>query len=142
MNNIIEYDVIMKEVELRFYGYTWEEYAFQLEGHSGIFIVYLGCLDSEGFVVVKDILYIGYHKRINELFDNGKIGSLKKQVDGSYRLFFSYADVLSETEGITLAKIMNNAIDYRKIKPVSRNNRIIKLICKGKCDLVPYEIRG
>lgn len=135
----------MKEVELYFHGYTWEEYAYQIIGHPGIYVVYGGHLDSEGFVVMHEVLYIGYHKRINELFENGMLYSLKHQIKDNERLFFSYTDVMSEEEGNMIAAMLVSSVNPKKAKSeleeIARR-KINKIVCKGKCDLLPNVIIG
>lgn len=59
----------MKTIRLHFHGYTWEDYAFQISSLRGIFVIYKGKLDLEGAVLLQDILYIGYHQGIYEMYD-------------------------------------------------------------------------
>ena len=98
----------MKEIELYFYGYTWEKYAYQIVEHPGIYVVYLGHLDSEGFVVMNKVLYVGYHKRYADILDSEIIDDLKS--------------------------LFSNKRKYG----INKDN--IKIICKGKCELIPNEI--
>lgn len=96
----------MKTFELYFYGYTWEEYAFQISDLKGIFVIYQGCLDSEGIIDIKDLLYIGYHNGIIGLYENGIIDSIRHYVKPGGRLFLSYAETPSDEEGKELASVI------------------------------------
>ena len=130
----------MKVVELNFYGYTWEEYAFQISGLQGIFIIYKGILDAEGFVVLNKVLYIGYHNGLIELYNQKVFESIRQFVAPSERIFLSYAEVLNDVVGNDLATLINN-----EVNPLYKNKetKIVsdyKLICKGNCDLIPKEI--
>ena len=130
----------MKVVELKFYGYTWEEYVFQISSLQGIFIIYKGKIDAEGFVKLNQVLYVGYHKGLIELYDQKVFESIRQFVAPSERIFISYAEVLNDVVGNDLASMINNVVTplykNKEIKTVSD----YKLICKGNCDLIPKEI--
>ena len=130
----------MKVIELNFYGYTWEEYAFQISSLQGIFIIYKGRIDAEGFIELNQVLYIGYHKGIIELYDHNVIESIRRLVAPSERIFLSYAEIHSDVVGKDMASLINN-----EVKPLYKNKETrevsdYKLICKGNCDLIPKEM--
>ena len=130
----------MKVIELNFYGYTWEEYAFQISSLQGIFIIYKGRIDAEGFIDLNQVLYIGYHKGLIELYDQNVIECIRRLVAPSERIFLSYAEVHSDVVGNDMASLINN-----EVKPLYKNKEIrevsdYKLICKGNCDLIPKEM--
>ena len=130
----------MRTVDLYFYGYTWEEYAFLISSQEGIFIVYKGRLDSEGAIDIKDVLYVGYHKGIKELYDRKLFDSIRQYVDISDRIFLSYAEVPSDEKGYDLASIIARAVSpsYIEGEQISVSN--IKVVCKGNCKFIPSEI--
>ena len=131
----------MRTFELYFYGYTWEEYAFQISSLKGIFVIYQGCLDSEGSIDIKDLLYVGFHNGIISLYENGIMDSLKKYVEPRNRLFLSYAEIPADVDGEKLVSILKRAV-----KPKFNPNSSIsdypntKLVNKGNCKLIPEEI--
>lgn len=130
----------MKLVELNFYGYTWEEYSFQISSLQGIFIIYNGGLDAEGFVKLNQVLYIGYHKGLIELYDQKVFESIRQFVAPSERVFISYAEVLNDVVGNDLVSMINNAVKPLYMNKAIKNVYDYKLICKGNCDLIPKEI--
>ena len=129
----------MKEIELNFYGYTWEKYAYQIAGKPGIYIVYSGHLDPEGFVVMNRVLYVGYHKRCADILDNEIIDVLRSSLVNYDNLFFSYAVYPSEKEGKEIAALIMNSLNLNKVKLV-KDKVDKKIVCKGKCELIPNEI--
>jgi hypothetical protein len=131
----------MRRFELYFYGYTWEEYAFQISSLKGIFLIYQGCLDSEGSIDIKNLLYVGYHNGIIDLYENGVIGSLKQYVDPGNRLFLSYAEVPTNENGEELASIINSVVKPKYIPNDDRSGfSNIQLVIKGNHELIPEEI--
>lgn len=136
----------MKKVTLTFYGYTWEEYAFQISSLKGLFVVYKGRLDNEGYVDIKEVLYVGYHNGIIELYDDNIIDSLKQYMDFGERLFLSYAEVPSDTDGETISSLISKAVHsiYKKEKKekIKNSSEQITITCKGNCELIPQEIIG
>ena len=129
----------MKEIELYFYGYTWEKYAYQIAGQPGIYIVYSGHLDPEGFVVMNRVLYVGYHKRCADILESDIIDDLRSSLENNYNLFFSYAIYPSEKEGKEIAELIMNSLNLSKGK-LGKDMVDKKIVCKGKCELIPNEI--
>ncbi len=129
----------MKEIELYFYGYTWEKYAYQIVEHPGIYIVYSGHLDAEGFVVMNRVLYVGFHKRCADILESDIIDDLRSSLENNYNLFFSYAIYSSEKEGKEIAALIMNSLHLNK-GILDNNKDNIKIFCKGKCELIPNEI--
>ena len=131
----------MKRIELYFYGYTWEEYAFQISGLNGIFVIYQGCLNSEGTINIRDILYIGYHNGIIGLYENGVIDSIKQFVEPGCRLFLSYAETPNQEDGKNLASMIINIANPKFKQEIKRSNfQNAKIIIKGNCKFIPEEI--
>lgn len=131
----------MRRFKLYFYGYTWEEYAFQISSLKGIFVIYQGCLDSEGSVDIKDLLYIGYHNGIISLYENGVIDAIKQYVEPGNRLYLSYAETQTDEEGKELASMI-----IRASKPKYKLEKDLcdfpnaTIIINGNCKFIPEEI--
>ena len=133
----------MKILKLYFYGYTWEEYAFQISSLKGIFIVYSGNLDPEGSVKIKEVLYVGFHNGIKELYDTKILDDLKNCLKKGDRLYLSLAEVTSEEEGNILAMKIEQTITpfYRhNSDPTTNLGNYEKIMCTGQCDLIPEVI--
>lgn len=131
----------MRKFELYFYGYTWEEYAFQISSLKGIFVIYQGCLDSEGSIDIKDILYVGYHNGIIDLYDNGVINSIKQYLEPGNRLFLSYAETPTDEDGEELASIITSVVKPKYIPKGVRNDFLnTQLVNKGYCKFIPENI--
>jgi len=133
----------MKKVVLHFYGYTWEEYAFQISSLKGIFIVYRGQLDPEGFIDLKEILYVGYHHGIIELYDNKIIDSLKQYMVLGERLFLSYAEEPNDVDGKQIASLIAEAVQPKHREDALDTSEIheMTVLCQGNCKLIPKEIK-
>lgn len=133
----------MKEVTLTFYGYTWEDYAFQISSLKGLFVVYKGKLDHEGYVDIKEVLYVGYHNGIIELYDDNIIDSLRQYMDTGERLFLSYAEVPSDADGGTISSLISKAVHPKYKKKNNKNSsEQFTITCKGNCELIPQVIIG
>lgn len=132
----------MNKVTLTFFGYTWEEYAFQISSLKGLFVVYKGRLDREGYVDIEDVLYVGYHNGILELYDDNIIDSLKQFMDSGERLFLSYAEVPSDADGETISSLISKAVHPKYKKNMINCSEQMTIICKGNCELIPQEIIG
>ena len=129
----------MRTVDLYFYGYTWEEYAFHIPNLTGI---YRGSLAPEGSIIIKDLLYVGYHKSIKELYDDHIMDSIRQYVNPIDQIFLSYAEVPFEEDGKDLASVILNETHP---KYSIENNSVasdIKLVCKGNSKLIPEVIIG
>ena len=81
-----------KQIFLHFYGYTWEEYSFQLPSMKGIYVVYGGKLSCEGEIELHNVLYIGFHESISEMFDRGVFENIRRQSSPYDRFFLAYAE--------------------------------------------------
>lgn len=130
----------MKEIELRFYGYTWEDYAFQISSLRGIFFIYKGNLDYEGAVVLKDILYVGYHHGIYEMYDEGIMNRIKEYVGVNDRIFLSYSEVHDDEDGKEIEAFLRKAVNPRFNVDEVTNHSDIHIICNGGCALFPKEL--
>lgn len=130
----------MKEIKLRFYGYTWEDYAFQISSLRGVFIIYNGKLDYEGAVVLKDILYVGFHHGIYEMYDEGIMNKIKGYVDSTDRIFLSYAEVSDDDKGKEIEVHLRGVLKPRfGAEEVARHSDL-QIICEGACALFPNEL--
>lgn len=131
----------MKRFELYFYGYTWEEYVFQISSLKGIFVIYHGGLDLEGSVDIKDLLYIGYHNGIIALYEDGVMDSIKKFVKPGNRIFLSYAEMSTNEDGELISSLIIQAANP-KYKQVVRQSDLKNaiIIIKGNCKFIPEEI--
>lgn len=131
----------MKDIRLKFYGYTWEDYAFQISSLRGLYVIYKGQLDSEGFINLFDILYMGYHNGIYEMYDNGCMTQIRDYVNNGERIFLSYAEVPEGEDGRELEAILKNAIESQYISDIKVSNSSNKrLVCEGSCALFPKEL--
>lgn len=130
----------MKDIKLRFYGYTWEDYAFQISSLRGVFVVYKGKLDYEGAVALKDILYVGYHHGIYEMYNEGIMNQIKEFVDTSDRIFLSYAEVPNDVDGKKIEALLRKAIKPRLYVEELTNSSGTQIICDGACSLFPEEL--
>lgn len=130
----------MKTIRLHFHGYTWEDYAFQISSLRGIFVIYKGKLDLEGAVLLQDILYIGYHRGIYEMYDEGCMDQIKNFVTANGRIFLSYAEVPAGEDGKVVERFLR-----KSIKPCFGGEETVvssemQIVCGGACALFPKEI--
>ena len=130
----------MKGLNLRFYGYTWEDYAFLISSLRGVFVIYKGKLDYEGVVLLKDILYVGYHHGIYELYDDGIMNQIKDYVDSTDRIFLSYAEVSDNDKGKEIEAHLRNVMKPRFSAEVLARHSELHIICEGACALFPNEL--
>ena len=131
----------MRIFKLYFYGYTWEEYAFQISSLKGIFVIYQGCLDPEGSVDIKDLLYVGYHNGIISLYENGVIDAIKQYVEPGNRLYLSYGETRTDEEGKELASMIIRASNpkYKPEKDLCDFQKAT-IFSNGNCKFLPEEI--
>ena len=127
----------MKEIRLNFYGYTWEEYAFQVSNIKGLFVIYKGQLDKEGFVSLQDILYVGYHHGIYEMYDEGCMNQIRHFIDPNDRIFLSYSEIPLDVDGKAVETILRNSIKPRFVRETEMIPSEIEIICDGACALFP-----
>ena len=129
----------MRVVRLHFYGYTWEEYAFQISSLTGIFIVYSGNLTSDGEIALDNVLYIGYHSGIFELYEKGIFDNIEGFVPKGGRIFLSYAEVPSCSNPEDLVCCIENVAHPKYIKEKKPCTVNMKITCSGNCALIPKE---
>lgn len=129
-----------KQITLHFYGYTWEEYAFQISTMKGIYVVYRGKLGIEGEVELHDVLYIGYHGSMSEMYDCGVIDFFKSQPSPYDRIFLAYAEFHDIAKGRDLAKKLNDAMHSMMTSSDIDTLDNVKIYCEGSCALLPKEI--
>lgn len=130
----------MKEIRLKFYGYTWEDYAFQISNLRGVFFIYKGNLDYEGAVVLKNILYVGYHHGIYEMYDEGCMNQIKNYVTANDRIFLSYAEVPDGEDGKVVEQFLRRSVKPRIGGEEASGSSEIRIVCEGACALLPKEI--
>ena len=124
----------MQAVRLHFYGYTWEDYWWQISNKQGIVIVYRGKLDPEEGVVMEEILHIS-STSVKDIHDNSIMTEIKKSMEPKDMLFFSYSEVDSEIAN----DVKNLLVD--KVRPhfnkVCTTSRNLTIESSGKCALLP-----
>ena len=130
----------MKEIRLKFHGYTWEDYAFQISSLRGIFVIYKGKLDLEGAVLLQDILYIGYHQGIYEMYDEGCMDQIKNFVTANGRIFLSYSEVPAGVDGEEVEQFLRRTVKPRFGGEETAGSSEMQIVCGGACALFPKEI--
>ncbi len=127
----------MQTVRLNFYGYTWEDFRWQISNLKGILLVYRGKLDMEGFTVMEEILHIS-NTSVKELYETPLMDEIKKNIPSTDMIFFSYADVDTEVA----AQVESLLVE--KVKPrysISiKASRDIIIESSGNCALLPSVI--
>ena len=128
----------MKQYDLIFQGYTWDEYFYVISEKRGVLVTYCGSFDSEGAVKMDEILYIEGAKRLREIYERSKMQEIRNEVSASGgKLFFSYAE--TDESYSEIAAYLNDII-----KPRINNNREVtekvSVLCKGACALFPDKI--
>lgn len=128
----------MKQYELTFQGYTWDEYFYVISEKRGVLVTYRGSLDSEGTVKLDEILQIDGSERLREVYEQSQMQEIRSEVSVSGgKLFFSYAE--TDENYSEIAAYLNEMI-----KPRFNNNREVtgkvSALCKGACSLFPDKI--
>ena len=129
-----------KVITLHFYGYTWEEYAFQISNMKGIFVVFSGKLIEDGNIGLCKILYIGYHAGISELYENQIIDKLKPLMNSNERIFFSFSEIPHGEDYKIIESKLNIAVNpsFKRIfEPLAIS---VRIICEGSRGLLPKEV--
>lgn len=126
----------MKDYDLYFHGYSWEEYFHVISNKSGILVVYKGYLDKEGFVNMKDIIYIDEADKIGDLYCSEKFDLIRKKLAPIDRLFFSYAE-MPKNGRKDIAAFLNM---FFKLGNIHKDRLQTRLLCKGACALFPQEL--
>ena len=70
----------MKQLELEFQGYTWDEYFYVIANKAGILVAYKGGLDSDGIPQMKEIFYVEEADEINTIYESTKLNEIRKRV--------------------------------------------------------------
>lgn len=128
----------MTRIKLNFWGYTWEDFVPQISERKGIFLVYKGKLDNEGFVKVTELLYIDYTKA-SLLYPSEIIDSIKKELNKTEMLFFSFANVDERIADEVLKFILSKISTSYNQKTVCTSCFIIE--STGNCDFFPPIIK-
>lgn len=132
-----------KQITLYFYGYTWEEYAFQISSMKGIYVVYGGKLSSEGEVELHVVLYIGFHTSMSEMYDCGVFELLKKRSSLYDRIFLAYAEFHDIEKGKAVAQKLNDVMQTMHPMITSSDTATlgdVKIFCEGSCAMLPKEL--
>ena len=130
----------MQIVKLNFWGYTWEQFRLQIDYQQGILLVYRGFLDAEGFVRMKEIVYVDY-SNIHELYHTPVMSSIKESIVSGEMLFFSLAEVDQEIANDVKALLVD-AVKPMFNERVEVINSKISIECIGNCDLLPHIINN
>lgn len=126
----------MKKYELKFEGYTWDEYFYVIGNKSGILVAYRGGLDSEGAIKLEDIVYIDEADKLSLSYESSYIKDIRKRLDNC-RLFFSYAEMKNDGREDVVKELK------RYLLPINNEKSVLpqmKLLCKGACSLFPKEL--
>lgn len=129
----------MNLIKLYFWGYTWEQFRGQIGQRKGILLVYKGIKDAEGFVVMKELVYIDYTS-INELYENPVMDVIKKSMAPEEMLFYSMADVDERIAKEVLALLHGSVKSVLNEKVTVKSDLVIE--CSGKCDMLPHIINN
>lgn len=127
---------VMK-LDLCFNGYTWEDYFYVISEKSGILVTYVGTLDSEGIVVLNRIVAVNEADRFCDIIESEAYQAMKLTIGLNERLFFSYAEVISEHRN-TIYKWLCNELINNGIN--NDSYQLNQTICKGACALFPKKI--
>ena len=126
----------MKKYNLKFQGYTWDEYFFVIANKPGIVVVYKGGLDSEGAIRLDNIIYVDGADEIGQVYESKKLKDIRKKISNTDRLFFSYAEMKAENRN----EVVSNLRGLLKLENVNINTSNQKITCKGAGALFPKEI--
>ena len=69
----------MKKYNLKFQGYTWDEYFFVIANKPGLVVVYKGGLDSEGAIRLDNIIYVDGADEIGQVYESKKLKDIRKK---------------------------------------------------------------
>lgn len=126
----------MKEIVLKFQGYTWDEYFYVIANKPGILVAYKGGLDSEGAVKLDDIIYVDEADELGRIYECDGLSGLKKQINTNNRLFYSYAEMQYEGR-VEVTHILKNVL----LNENNNNHKAkVNITCEGACALFPKEI--
>lgn len=127
----------MNQIDLKFQGYTWEDYFYVIGNKAGILVAYRGGLDSEGLVQMKEILFVDEADEINTIIESNQFYEIRKHISNKDRLFFSYAEMCQKGRAEVTRLIKNHLIFG-----FSKENELanLKVACKGACALFPKEL--
>lgn len=105
-------------------------------------MVYKGIIEPEGFIDILELLYVGYHNGIIELYEKNIIEAIKQYVNPSERIFLSYAEVPAGEDGSALVSLMVNGAHPKFCLNATTPASNILLICEGNCKLISEKIIG
>lgn len=128
--------VEMRKIELKFHGYTWEEYFYTIANRSGILVTYKGGLDCDGFVKMDEILLVEGADIIGDIYENKHLTQIRKNLYSGERLFFSFAEIEKGRDEVV--EILNNLLIHKNSQLEFK--KTIALSCNGACSLFPEEI--
>ena len=126
----------MKQYELKFHGYTWDEYFYVIANKSGILVAYRGGLDCDGAIKIDDIVYVDGADELSLVYESRVFKEIRKHLDNC-RLFFSYAEMKKDGRDDVVKVLKQSLLPFC---PEESNLPQIKIICKGYCPLFPKEL--
>lgn len=134
MAGLPTYKNIMKQVELEFQGYTWDEYFYVIANKPGILVAYRGGLDNEGAIKLDEIIYIDEADELGTLYESNKFAEIRNNVSNNDRIFFSYTEMKTDdraevTESLRQAIDSNSSLVMQTAK--------VNFTFKGACALFP-----
>ncbi len=127
----------MKNCELVFQGYTWDDYFHIIADKSGIMIVYKGGLDCEGAIKLDEIVFIGGSEKLNDLYESQDFYEVRRNINFGERFFYSYASTNREDRDDIVFALNEKILNSHRHK--STTGVDICLICRGACALFPEE---
>lgn len=126
----------MKQYNLTFQGYTWDEYFYMIANKPGILVAYRGGLDNEGAVRLDEIIYVDEADELGALYESKQFAEVRKNISNKDRLFFSYAEMKNEGRSD-----VTSWLKHALLLKSSRKGELPKLDCnfKGACALFPIQ---
>lgn len=126
----------MREIILKFEGYTWDEYFYVIANKSGILVAYRGGLDNEGAVKLDEIIYVDEADELGTLYKSNRFAEARKIVRKNDRLFFSYAEMKKDGRA-EVTEALRQAIEYNSLL---KHTAQVKYTFKGACALFPIQL--
>ena len=127
----------MREVQLEFQGYTWEDYFYVISNRSGILVAYKGGLDREGAVILDEVIYVDEADKLSVIYESESFLEARIKIGKDERVFFSYAEICDEGREEMTQILKTYLMPTLRTK---REQASIKLNCKGACALFPEEV--
>lgn len=123
--------------QLNFQGYTWDEYFYAIANKSGVLVTYKGGLDSEGFVMMKEIIDVDAADRMSDIYESQRFIQIRKEVSPNNRIFFSYAE-MKDGNRDAVVSILKEKLNLQSSHKGGKYP--IQLLCEGACALFPEDL--